>query len=204
MCVNKDKIILDLCGGTGAWSRPYKENGYDVRIITLPENDIFLWDEYKIFIKRIYGILAAPDCSHFSFARQRAKKPRNFREAMRLVDRCLQIIRDIVIDGNPKFWALENPLGYLRKIIGKPFYTFEAWEFGDPHKKKTDLWGYFNLPKKNPVVLNLVDPNFINKTMWQKVKIPESYIIPKGMCKKKIKRSITPPGFAMAFYVANK
>ena len=24
---NKDKIILDLCGGTGAWSRPYKEAG---------------------------------------------------------------------------------------------------------------------------------------------------------------------------------
>ena len=24
---NKDKIILDLCGGTGSWSRPYKEAG---------------------------------------------------------------------------------------------------------------------------------------------------------------------------------
>ena len=31
------KIILDLCGGTGSWSRPYKEAGYDVRLITLPE-----------------------------------------------------------------------------------------------------------------------------------------------------------------------
>ena len=28
---NEDKIILDLCGGTGSWSKPYKENGYDVR-----------------------------------------------------------------------------------------------------------------------------------------------------------------------------
>lgn len=34
---NSNKIILDLCGGTGAWSRPYKEAGYDVRLITLPE-----------------------------------------------------------------------------------------------------------------------------------------------------------------------
>lgn len=24
MTENKDKIILDLCGGTGSWSRPYK------------------------------------------------------------------------------------------------------------------------------------------------------------------------------------
>ena len=29
------KIILDLCGGTGAWSEPYKEAGYDVKVITL-------------------------------------------------------------------------------------------------------------------------------------------------------------------------
>lgn len=30
MMDNSDKIILDLCGGTGSWSRPYKEAGYDV------------------------------------------------------------------------------------------------------------------------------------------------------------------------------
>ena len=35
-----NKIILDLCGGTGSWSRPWKENGYDVRNITLPEYDV--------------------------------------------------------------------------------------------------------------------------------------------------------------------
>ena len=34
---NDTKIILDLCGGTGAWSKDYKEAGYDVRIINLPE-----------------------------------------------------------------------------------------------------------------------------------------------------------------------
>lgn len=34
---NKSKIILDLCGGTGSWRLPYKEAGYDVRLVTLPE-----------------------------------------------------------------------------------------------------------------------------------------------------------------------
>lgn len=34
--MNSDKIILDLCGGTGSWSKPYKDAGYDVRLITLP------------------------------------------------------------------------------------------------------------------------------------------------------------------------
>lgn len=41
--MNKDKIILDLCGGTGAWSRPYTEAGYDVRIITLPEENVLTY-----------------------------------------------------------------------------------------------------------------------------------------------------------------
>ena len=34
------KIILDLCGGTGSWSAPYKQAGYDVRLVTLPDNDV--------------------------------------------------------------------------------------------------------------------------------------------------------------------
>jgi len=25
-----NKVILDLCGGTGSWSKPYKDNNYDV------------------------------------------------------------------------------------------------------------------------------------------------------------------------------
>ncbi len=31
------KIILDLCGGTGAWSKPYREAGYDVRLMAVAE-----------------------------------------------------------------------------------------------------------------------------------------------------------------------
>lgn len=33
-------IILDLCGGSGSWSKPYVEAGYDVRLITLPDYDV--------------------------------------------------------------------------------------------------------------------------------------------------------------------
>ena len=51
------KIILDLCGGSGAWAKPYIDAGYDVRTITLPENDVrtFRWVG-----EPVYGILAAP------------------------------------------------------------------------------------------------------------------------------------------------
>jgi len=59
---NKDKIILDLCGGTGAWSKPYAEAGYDVRNITLPDYDVRTYEPPD----DVYGILAAPPCTIFS------------------------------------------------------------------------------------------------------------------------------------------
>ena len=62
--VNKKKIILDLCGGTGAWSRPYKVAGYDVRLVTLPDNDVRLY----IPPENVYGVLAAPPCTEFARA----------------------------------------------------------------------------------------------------------------------------------------
>lgn len=33
MGTNQNKIILDLCGGTGSWSKPYKDAGYSKRTI---------------------------------------------------------------------------------------------------------------------------------------------------------------------------
>ncbi len=53
---NHEKIILDLCGGTGSWSRYYQLAGYDVRNITLPEYDVLTYRAPE----NVYGILAAP------------------------------------------------------------------------------------------------------------------------------------------------
>lgn len=203
--MNSEKIILDLCGGTGAWSLPYKQAGYDVRVITLPDYDIF---DYLDFMHLdVYGILASPDCSHFSFARQNSKTPRDLRNAFSMVERCREIIEYCYFYGNLKFWALENPVGYLRQILGKPSLTFQAWWYGDPWKKATDLWGYFNLPIQKRCNYHDVDANFINKTHWHKVEIPSDYLRKTkgmGLCRKKIKRAITPPGFARAFFAANQ
>lgn len=69
------KIILDLCGGTGAWSKPYKDAGYDVRVITLPDYDVLTYEPPE----NVYGILAAPPCTMFSLARTNAKLPRDLR-----------------------------------------------------------------------------------------------------------------------------
>jgi len=179
---NRDKIILDLCGGTGAWSRPYEKAGYDVRNITLPDYDI---RNYIVSsCENIYGILAAPPCTMFSLARTRAKTPRDFREGMELVQECLKIIWECRYNYKLKFWCLENPMGYLRQFLGKPVFTFNPCDFGDNYTKKTDLWGYFNIPKKNPIILT------------------EKEI---ALCKvNNRKLPSTPPGFAQAFFEANQ
>src|SRR3990167_5141361 len=117
---NKDKVILDLCGGTGSWSLPYKDAGYIVKVITLPEHDINHWHVYGDvvnYLDNVYGILAAPPCTMFSFARTNAKKPRDLEEGMKCVRSCLDIIwkcmeikQDTTKKTLPlKFWALENP-----------------------------------------------------------------------------------------------
>ena len=44
MNINSNKIIIDLCGGTGSWSKPYKDAGYDVRLVTFPKDDVCAYE----------------------------------------------------------------------------------------------------------------------------------------------------------------
>jgi hypothetical protein len=195
------KIILDLCGGTGAWSKPYKDAGYDVRNITLPNYDVRTYQPPK----NVYGILAAPPCPMFSFCRTNAKKPRDLKGAMKIVKSCLKIIwacqyriqKDTQKFSPLKFWALENPArGMLTWFLGKPAFCFQPYEFGDNHKKHTALWGCFNLPQKNPIICT--KPKF--DKLFTKEIYPEFY----GKLSRTERRAITPPNFAKAFFEANK
>lgn len=207
-----NKIILDLCGGTGAWSKPYKDNGYDVRNITLPDYDIRTY----ILPKNVYGILAAPPCTMFSLARTKAKKPRDLEEGMECVKACLNIIwscMEIKQDTRHKklplkFWALENPNGMLKYFLGKPAFEFNPYEFGDGYKKQTMLWGWFNEPKKSPapIVCKKAYKSLNPKTMKKFDRLASRDIAPEYFEKltRTERRAITPQGFARAFYEANK
>ena len=189
----EDKIILDLCGGTGSWSKPYRDAGYDVRVITLPDNDVFTYAPPR----DVYGILAAPTCTMFSLARTTAKTPRDLDGGLKLVRRCIDIIWEV----KPRFWVMENPKGLLRKFMGKPAFDFDVSEFGEDYNKHTDLWGYFQLPKKTA---EYVRHDSTDKNTRKLPPIPETYKRDPGMTTVAIKRSITPQTFAQAFYKANK
>ena len=197
------KIILDLCGGTGAWSKPYKDAGYDVRLITLPDNDVRTYKPPK----NVYGILAAPPCTMFSLARTKAKKPRDLQEGFEVVRACLNIIwscmeiqQDTAKKKLPlKFWALENPNGMLKYFLGKPAFEFNPYEFGDDYKKRTMLWGWFNEPKKKMADLESA------KVMKKFDKLASREIHPEafGKLTRQERRAITPAGFAKAFFESN-
>ena len=198
-----NEIILDLCGGTGAWSKPYKDAGYDVRLITLPKYDvksfirdreyIAFWNKKEdaydaIIIKNIYGILAAPPCTHLAGSGARwwkVKGEKPLLEALEVVNVCMKVITTV----KPRFWALENPIGRLVHYLGKPKMYFHPCDYGDPYLKRTCLWGEFNKPKKNPV-----EPT-------EGMKLHRMYGGKSERTKRM--RSITPQGFAKAFYKAN-
>lgn len=192
MAVTKTKIILDLCGGTGSWSKPYVEAGYDVRLVTLPNGDVRTFAPPE----DVYGILAAPPCTEFSMAKHfhgKGKYSHDFAKGLETVVACLRIIAMC----KPRWWAMENPNGMLKRWMGKEQYRFEPWEFGDAYQKTTLLWGKFSPPLKTHK-----KPRGLKKFSMLKSKeiAPEFY----GKLDRTVRRSITPHGFAKAFFEANR
>ncbi len=193
MTDNSQKIILDLCGGTGAWSLPYKSAGYDVRLVTLPEYDVRTYSPPD----NVYGVLAAPPCN--DFARQSTR--RNLRRGMEIVTACLNIIWECQYQKiGLAFWALENPNGMLKRFMGKPALIFQPLDYGNKGMKTTCLWGKFNKPVPTPIPMT-----FDEKALQDKHHIhpfPSAKEYP-GVDRAG-RRAITPPDFARAFFEANR
>lgn len=218
------KLILDLCGGTGAWSKPYRDAGYKVGLITLPLYDVTKVDinderitflgqrgnrDVSVRLRRVHGILAAPPCTEFSLANkgQYGFGP-DWAAGLVVVEACQRIIKACMLSGGLKWWAMENPVGHLRKFLGRPQYTFEHWWFDETAytNKKTDLWGYFTNPIRtvhHAPLHTAADPNHNNNVpQWYTVPVPPEYAHLK--LNRAARRAITPAGFAAAFAKANK
>ena len=180
------RVVIDLCGGTGSWSRPYIEAGYDVRIVDrlTTGEDVRLLSLPR---RRPHGVLAAPPCQHFSASGARWWAKRGdaaLLEGPSIVDACLRFI----VAAQPEWWVLENPEGRLRRFLGPPVFTFHPYQFGGLFSKKTLLWGRFTPPTIGPVV----EPS---KGKWGHRDAPRS---DRGL-----KRAMTFSGFAQAFFEAN-
>ena len=188
------KIILSLFDYSGNWPKYYREAGYEVYSLDIKNGfDILELDVYNDIIPlgKIHGILAAPPCTDFAGSGAQYWKQKDLdgrtAKSLELIDKVLEIVDKT----NPIWWALENPVGRLQKLrpqLGNPWYFQPHW-FGDTYTKKTGLWGKFNkdLPR------NDVKPD------------PNNWIMKLGGKSERTKelRSMTPLGFAKAFFLAN-
>lgn len=179
--------IVSLCDFSGSWSQPYADAGYEVvRVDLKTGQDVRLMrmPDYPV-----HGILAAPPCTHFALSGARwwsEKGETALLDGLSIVDACLRLVALC----KPAWWALENPVGRLNHYLGKPVMYFNPCDYGDTYTKKTALWGSFNpaLPwdKVAPVEGSKMWANYGGKSEATKAA-----------------RSVTPEGFAMAFFLAN-
>jgi site-specific DNA-cytosine methylase len=200
---NSDKIVLSLFDMTGQWSAPWEEAGYQVYrfdIQTDPEmGDVtkfsaeFFNDLYGAFEGQdVYAILAACPCTDFasSGARHFAAKDADGRtvESVELVQQTLRTVEYF----KPSIWAIENPVGRIEKLTGLPPWrlSFNPNHFGDPYTKKTLLWGRFNADLPTAPV-EPVEGSKMHRMYGGKSQATKNA------------RSVTPEGFAYAFFTSN-
>ena len=213
---NKDKLILDVCGGTGSWSQPYRDAGYTVVVLD-PEaftdsaggaaivggdGDVCN-PRYHVkgcFGMPVHGILLAPPCTEFagSGARWWKGKAENNPELLVNAIKVALACRNLVDVHKPVWWSLENPVGRLSGFLHErhvatfnpcDFAGYVANERSQQYTKRTCLWGSFTMPTKDhrePVDGSKLWSNYGGKS-----------------ARTKRMRSATPEGFARAFYIAN-
>ena len=186
---NTEKIILDLCEGSGAATAEYRRACYDVRGLDIKQGqDVRLHDLIK---EDVYGIWASPDCTDLagSGARWWRKKGKKaLLKAMSIFDACIRICWAYDRRKPLAWYAIENPVGRVVHKIGKPDDYYQPCDYSDPWTKKTCLWGRYNLPVTSPVEpiegskIHLMAPSDDRADL----------------------RSIISPGFARAFFEANR
>jgi hypothetical protein len=176
--------VLSLCDYTGEWSKPYRDAGYDVRQVDIKHGqDVRLFEALPHPVR---GVLAAPPCTDLASSGARwwaGKGEAALLTALAVVDACLRI----VTVHRPQWWVLENPIGRLTHWLGEPRMAFDPADYGDPYTKRTLLWGDFKPPMFRPVAA----------TEGSKM-----HLLPPSNDRAAL-RSVTPSGFARAFFEAN-
>lgn len=203
------KTLLSLYDYTGNWAEPFARRGWNVILWDIQHAaglfpavnnfDTFgdiLQATATLFHENIFdnfgtidGILIAQPCTEFAASGARWWKDKDAdgrtAQAVALTRLSLAIV-DVC---KPDFWALENPVGRIGKLVpelGTPGLWFNPCDYGDPYTKKTALYGDFNANLK---------PCPVEPTEGSKMHRLGS--------RDKVKRSTTPAGFAEAFAKAN-
>ena len=151
--------VIDLFSGLGGFSEAFVQRGHDVirydndtRFADVPHTRIIDIMDLET-LPNADVIVASPPCNCFSRMTiryyWRNKRPKNdkARFAVSLVNKAKDLIDAI----NPRYYAIENPVGMMIHVLGKPqiLTWWAAWysahdegiSLDEPPLKETYLWG---------------------------------------------------------------
>lgn len=208
-----DKVLISLFDYTGNASRPYKDAGWKVIQVDKQHGiDVMEWDYVRWYQEQEYystypevGIIAMVPCTDYALsgAKHFAAKDADGRteESQKLVAKTKEIIDFFDNMRVLRFWQIENPMSRIHKLntwMGVPRLKFNPCDYAgyDPvpensqYNKRTWLWGNFNLPMQKPLPALSKDYPGFKKFGGKSLKTKNA-------------RSVTPLGFAYAFYEAN-
>lgn len=207
------KALISLFDFTGNASRPYRENGWNVIQVDIQLGvDIMTWNYVKWYQQQEeygtypeVGIIAMVPCTDYALSGAKHFKAKDqdgrTSESQKLVDKTKEIID--FFDGMRvlRFWQIENPMSRIHKLnpwMGAPVLKFNPCDYAgyDPvpensqYNKRTWIWGKFMaLEKRFLPPVSKEYPGF-KKLGGKSIKTKNA-------------RSVTPLGFAYAFYESN-
>lgn len=143
--------VLELFAGSRSIGKVAEELGHQVFSVDVKDFEkIDLVKDIEFLTKKDIPFIpdfiwASPPCTTYSIAaighhRDMGKPKTDFAaKSDRLVLKTFELIQEL----NPKFWYIENPRGYLRKMDfmkGIPKTTVWYCRYGDKRAKPTDIW----------------------------------------------------------------
>lgn len=196
--------ILSLCDKTGNMVRPWADAGYECLCVDLQHDgerqedfinfisaDIRFWMPPPGYYDFVF---AFPPCTNLSVSGARwflQKGVGGLMRALEVFEACRRICE---WSGAP--WMIENPVSTISSYWRKPDFTFHPFQYGaylhppgDAYTKKTCLWTSddFVMPDLKPV---------------EPVEGSKMHLLPPSDRRGDL-RSVTPPGFARAVFMAN-
>jgi hypothetical protein len=196
------EAAIFLCSKTPIMAQPWADAGvecycvdiqHSIRRSTSTGKLHFVWGDARSWCPPegldILFVAAFPPCTHVAVSGARdfeTKGGNMLRDALETFEACRTVA---AWSGAP--YMIENPVGVLSSIphIGKPDHYFDPCDYGDPWTKKTCLWvgNGFRMPTKTPV--EATEGSRMHK-------------MAPGVDRAD-RRSETPPGFALAAFLAN-
>ena len=211
-----NKILLSLFDHSGNTAKPFKDNNWEVHQIDIKHGkNIFDFNADRFMSEYLHrpfsyhipeiGIIAGVPCTDYALSGAAWFKAKDADgrtdESQKLVAKTKEIIDFFEKCGCLKFWAIENPMSRIHKLntwMGFPKLKFNPCDYAlysdepdkDRYNKQTWIWGNFNIPEKKRL-----EP-------FQK-EFPGHLKLGGKSERTKELRSITPMGFANAFYQFN-